>query len=411
MVLQQAVPRGRSSELIASGVVFALLTMATHAVSYGFTIAGGRLLAPGDFGTLTALLGLVLVGMAPGMAVQALTAAGTLGRPVTIDAPLARRLALAIAVLVASTMVVLGPSLGTAHPLAVLGITAAAAMLPLTAANEGVLQGQARFAALGVVVFVGAAVKLATGVVGMAVTHAVWAAALGISLGYLAQVRLSRRLTGGLPVPVRGRGLRLSPTVVTAVIMMALLLVLVHVDAVLAQLLLEDLDAGQYAVGVTGARMVFWAPQFAMYLLYPRLVTDPRRRVVAVAIAGLLLAGTAAAVVIGAVGPWVVRVVFGVQYEPIGRELWRFAWLGTTALGLQILALSDLATGRREAMWLFGAALAVVVGVVVVVGPATPDGVVTTVAVTLTAFVAVGLARRLVHRTPNREHPDGVDVA
>lgn len=85
--------RGRGmmvgSAWLRGGVALAGLTFATHIANLAFTIAGGRLLAPGDFATLTALLGIVLIGMAPGMAVQALTAAGTLGRPVVIDQALA----------------------------------------------------------------------------------------------------------------------------------------------------------------------------------------------------------------------------------------------------------------------------------------------------------------------------------
>jgi hypothetical protein len=396
-VLRWATPRARASGLLASGVVLAVLMLASHAASFGFAIAGGRLLSPADFGILTALLGIVLVGMAPGMAVQALTAAGTLGGPVTIDARLARRLALGIGGVVAALMGVLGPAIGTTHPVTVLSIAGAAAVLPLTAAKEGVLQGQGRFVALGAVLFVGATVKLSAGLVGMGTTHAVWAAAVGIGLGYLAQLRLSHRLTGGLHVPPRGQGLRLTSTVVTAVTTMALLLALVHVDAVLAPILLEDLLAGQYAVGVTGARIVFWGPQFAVFLLYPRLVIDDRRRVVVVAIAGLTVAGALGAVVAGMIGPWLVESIFGARFAPIGAELWRFAWFGTAILGLQILALSDLATGRRESMWLLAAALAAVVGVVLGRRPTDPGTFITTVAGIVTGFLVVGAARRLTH--------------
>lgn len=398
-MLQHLARRAPRGGIVTAGVALAALTMATHLTNFGFTIAGGRLLTPSDFGTLTALLGITLVGMAPGMAVQALTAAGTLGGPVHIDAPLARRLAAVIGVVVVVLLVIVGPGIGTTHPVAILGVTAGAALLPLTGANEGVLQGQGRFTALGLVLLTGALVKFTIGGAGMFATRAVWAAAVGIGLGYSAQLWLSHRLTGGLD---DGKELRrrVSATVVTAVVMMGLLLVLIHVDAVLAQILLHDLAAGQYAVGVTGTRIVFWAPQFAVYLLYPRLVTDHRRRVVAAAIGGLTLAGTVGAIAASLVGPWLVRVVFGAEFEPIGIELWRFAWLGTTAIGLQILALSDLATGRREAMWLLGTALVTVVGVLLGVRPATPVGVITTVAGILTAFVAIGFARRLVHPAP-----------
>ncbi len=407
--VQQLPPRSAGSWW-GGAIALALLTFATHAANFGFTIAGGRLLPPADFGTLTAVLGIVLVGMAPGMAVQALTAAGTLGRDVTIDGPLARRLALGIGGLVAVIMLALGPALGTGDPVSVLAIGAAAALLPLTGANEGVLQGRSRFAALGTVLLVGAAVKFATGLVGMATTHAVWAATVAICLGYAAQTTLSQRLSGGLASPPGGRR-RLSRTVLSAVAMMGLLLVLIHLDAVLARLLLDDLDAGLYAVGASGMRIVFWAPQFVVLLLFPRLVRDPRRRVVAIVGGGLMLAGAVGALAAAVVGPWAVRVVFGVEYAPIGGDLWRFAWLGTAAVGMQVLALSDLATGRRDALWLLAGAVTTITVVLMGLRPTTPVAIVTTVAGIVTAFVTVGFLRRLTHVTPAPARRDPVTAA
>lgn len=384
----------------SGAVALAVLTFATHAANFGFTIAGGRLLAPGDFGTLTAMLGIVLIGMAPGMAIQALTAAGTLGRAVTIDGPLARRLGLAIAGVVVVLMATLGPALGTRNPVTVLAIGAAAGLLPLTAANEGLLQGGSRFAALGWVLLTGAAVKFAAGTTAMVTTRAVWGPALAIALGYGAQLTLSQRLSGGLGRDVDLPRRRLSRAVVSAVAMMGMLLVLIHLDAVLARLLLDDLDAGLYAVGASGMRIVFWAPQFVVLLLFPRLVRDPRRRVVGAAILGLTTVGIVGAAVAALVGPMLVTLVFGPQYEAIGGDLWRFAWLGTAAVGMQVLALSDLASGRREALWLLGAAVGSIVGVLLGVRPTTPTAIVTTVASIVSAFVVVGFLRRLSHATP-----------
>lgn len=378
-----------ASSWLVGAAALAALTLTTHAANFGFVIVGGRLLAPADFGTLTALLGIVLLGMAPGMAIQSLTASGALGGPVVIDARLARQLAVAIGAVVATTVVALGPRIGVDGPATVAAVTLAAGLLPLTNANEGLLQGRARFAALGVVMVAGALAKFAMGLAGMAAVPATWIAAVAIAAGYLVQLTASHRLSGGLRSPVDRSAPR--PRLVSAVAMMVLLLALVHVDAVLAPMLLSDLEAGRYAVGVTGARIVFWAPQFAVLLLYPRLVTDQRRRVVAAALAGLALGGTVAALAATIVGPTLVDVIFGAEFVAVGDHLWRFAWMGTAAIGLQVLALSDLATGRRGAAWVLGGAFASVVGLLVVLRPTTPSGVVTTVAGALTGFVVLGV--------------------
>lgn len=392
-------PSSRSAWL-AGATALAALTLVTHAANFGFTIAGGRLLTPAQFGTLTALLGIVLLGMAPGMAVQALSAAGALGGPAVIHGRLARRLAIAIGALVATTVVALGPRIGVDGVATVVAITTAAALLPLTNANEGLLQGRARFAALGMVMVVGAVTKFTLGLAGMAAIPATWVASVAIAVGYLVQLVASHRLSGGLARPAAHTATR--PRMVSAVVMMGLLLALVHVDAILAPMLLGDLDAGRYAVGVTAARIVFWAPQFMVLLLYPRLVTDHRRVVVAAALAGLALGGTIAALVATVAGPTLVDLAFGAEFVPVGDHLWRFAWMGTTAIGLQVLALSDLATGRRDATWVLGGALVTVVGALMLGRPGTPSAVITTVAGVLTVFVIVGTARRLAR--PNSRH-------
>ena len=390
--VQRTAPRARSPRAAVDAFLLALLMGASHVASFGFVIAGGWLLAPAQFGTLVALLGIVLVGMAPGMAVQALSAAGTLGRPVTIDAHLARRLALGVAASVTLLLLTLGHGLGASHPAVVATTTAAAALLPLTAAREGLLIGRRRVVALGVVLLVGSAVKLVAGVTGMAATDAMWAATVGIALGYLAQLTTSHRLAGRLPRRAAGET---SPGVLTAAVAMGLLLALVHVDAVLAQFRLEGLDAGRYGVGVTAARIVFWGPQFAMFLLYPRLVTDDRGRVVAGAIAGLLGLGAVTGAVATVIGPAAVGVVFGAGFAPIGAELWRFAWLGSVLLGLQVLVLSDLATQRRATLGLLGVALVALVGAVLALRPSTPVGFVTLTAAVVSVALVIGTVHRV----------------
>lgn len=394
----------RAPSWLMGAAALAALTLVTHAANFGFVIVGGRLLAPADFGTLTALLGIVLLGMAPGMAVQSLTAAGALGGPVVVDARLARRLAVVIGAVVAATVVALGPRIGVDGLATVVAVTLAAVLLPLTNANEGLLQGRARFALLGVVMVVGAVAKFTMGLVGMAVVPATWIAAVAIAIGYLVQLTVSHRLSGGLRNPVDRAAVR--PRLVSAVVMMGLLLALVHVDAVLAPMLLGDLDAGRYAVGVTGARVVFWAPQFAVLLLFPRLVTDHRYRVVVLALAGLALGGAVAALVATLAGPMLVDLVFGAEFVPIGDHLWRFAWMGTAAIGLQVLALSDLATGRRGAAWVLGGALVTVVGVLSLARPGTPSAVITTVAGIVTGFVALGMVARWIRGPSGRSGQD-----
>lgn len=371
-------------------VGFTALTLVTHLANFAFVVMAGRFLDPGDFGDLVAILGIVLVGMAPGMAVQALTAAGALGRPVRMDRGLARRLATIIGVVVSLLMLGGWWALALDGPMAVIAIPLAAAMLPLIAVNEGLLQGQGRFLALGSVMAVGALMKLASGALVVVTSGTVGLLACAITFGYLAQLTGSR-LAAGDPVPVPRR--RDTGTAVPyAVAVMALLLVLVHLDAVIAPAVLSDIQAGHYAVGVTAARVMFWLPQFAILLLYPKLVLDEGPHILGSVAVGVVLLGLLGAAGALVLGEPVVRLVFGSDFAVVGPSLWRWVWLGAAALGMQVLALVDIAHDRRRALPFLGlAVLAVGIGLPVA-DPATATDAVTVAATGLTALFVAGTA-------------------
>ena len=271
---------------IAAGVGFALLTLLTHAANFGFVAIAGRLLAPGDFADLVALLGIVLIGLAPGLAVQALTAAGVLGRPALVDRGLGRRLGALIAAVVAVATLGAWLLLDLDGWLVLLAVPAAAAMLPRTGVNEGLLQGRRRFVTLGMVMAAGALTKLGTGTVAMAVVGDVGTAAVAVAAGYAVQLACSRRATTD-DEPARDTTHGLTD-VTYAVAVVGALLVIVHLDAILAPALLGDVAAGQYGVGVTAARITFWLPQFAVLLWFPRMVRAGNTRALLAGLGGVI---------------------------------------------------------------------------------------------------------------------------
>ncbi|MDX1619620.1 MAG: hypothetical protein R3320_01425 [Nitriliruptorales bacterium] len=372
-----------------AGVAFAGLTLLTHLANLAFVIVGARLLTPGDFGNLTAILGIVLVGMAPAMAIQSLTAAGALGRPVSIDRPLAWRLAATIGVIVAVVMGVAAELLELDGTIVVPAVAVAGAALPLTAMSEGLLQGHARFVALGSVMAFGAGTKLTLGALGMSLSPTLAAAALAIASGYVVQASASRIRSREL-APVSPR-IPLTTPVVYAVVLMAGLLALVHLDAVIAPAILGELESGRYGVGVVAIRITFWLPQFAVLLLFPRLVRYNHRRVVGATFTGVAVLGLFGAGAAFVIGPTFAELGFGSRLAAVGPELWRFVLVGAMLLGLQFLALLDLATGRRHALWLIGAA-AVTIGIwLPVSGAGTAAQLVTHVMAVLAAFFVAGV--------------------
>lgn len=385
--------RDQATSTARAGVGFAALTLLTHAANFGFVVVAGRLLPPGPFSDLVALLGIVLLGLAPGMAVQALTAAGVLGAPSLVDRALGRRLGNGIGVVVAAVVLAAWAVLSIDGWLVLVVIPLAAGLLPRTAVNEGLLQGHGRFPTLGWVMAAGALAKLTIGWAGMATIGTVDIAALAVLAGYGTQYATSTAAGRRHPAV---RGGDADGAIRHAVVAMVVLLVVVHLDAVLAPARLSPLEAGRYATGVTAARIVFWLPQFAVLLWFPRLVADRSGRLVVAALAGVLGLGLLGSVGAVLLGPWLATAAFGPQLGAIGPDLWRFVWIGAGALGLQVLTLADIASGRRGAVLLVLAAGTAVAAVLVMTAPPDATTAAGAVAVPLLAAVALGGAHAIV---------------
>ena len=144
------------------------------------------------------------------------------------------------------------------------------------------------------------------------------------------------------------------------------LFLLANVDVLLARHYLDRAAAGRYALGAVVAKIAFWAPQFVVTVVFPRLVgaADPRRLVggSALLIAGFggLLAGVLAlADRVGLVVP-----VLGGGYAGLGPMLPLFAALGTALALVQLLLFAGIATRDRRMGRAVVAALAAEVALV-----------------------------------------------
>ncbi len=350
----------------------------------------------------------------------------------------------------------------------VLWLALALAPTPLLFAVQGLLQGRERFGALAAVMVAGAAVKLAAGLalvaLGFGVSGAMAGVAAGGLLAALAGLRLAApgrpaaarpgavdtpapsplRLpppgavddpahpgSGSATLPHRGtrqrrvrmtHGVRMTHAraggpeaswggpagwwreVGTATTGLLGLFLLANVDVLLARHYLDRAAAGRYALGAVVAKIAFWAPQFVVTVVFPRLVgaADPRRLVggSALLIAGFggLLAGVLAlADRVGLVVP-----VLGGGYAGLGPLLPLFAALGTALALVQLLLFEGIATRDRR----MGRAVAValVAEVALVAGPlhASVGQIAGTALGVAVALAATGwwLLRRRVGRPP-----------
>jgi O-antigen/teichoic acid export membrane protein len=373
-----AVPRSRS--LSRDALVLAAGMAVANAGNYAFNLVMAFLLGPEAYGALAALLALVLVGSVPGLALQAVVARRTaLARGAAWPGAgwLVGRAGAGLVLLtvLAGPGLVLFLHLDSAVP--VLWLALALAPTPLLFAVQGLLQGRERFGALAAVMVAGAAVKLAAGLAlvaaGLGVSGAMAGVAAGALLAALAGLCLatpggvdshqhhppSARLPHRGPRPRRA-GVTLARTrpagagwwreVGTATTGLLGLFLLANVDVLLARHYLDRAAAGRYALGAVVAKIAFWAPQFVVTVIFPRLVgaADPRRLVAgsAVVIAGfgaLLGGGLAVADRLGLAVP-----VLGGGYAGLGPLLPLFAALGTALALVQLLLFEGIAARDRR---------------------------------------------------------------
>jgi O-antigen/teichoic acid export membrane protein len=441
-----AVPRSRS--LRRDALVLAVGMGLANAGNYLFNVVMAFLLGPEAYGALAALLAVVLVGSVPGLALQAVVARRTAlaeaeGRGAWPGAGwlvMRAGVGLALLTVLAGPGLVLFLHLDSAVP--VVWLALALAPTPLLFAVQGLLQGRERFGALAAVLLAGAGVKLAAGLAlvaaGLGVSGAMGGVAAGALLASLAGLRLAAPLPSGgvdnrtrpfvpwATLPLRGaarrtvgfrraRGAarpvtRLGPAagwgreVGAATAGLFGLFLLANVDVLLARHYLDRAAAGRYALGAVVAKIAFWAPQFVVTVIFPRLVgaADPRRLLAgsALVIAGFggLLAGVLSlADRVGLIVP-----LLGGGYAGLGPLLPLFAALGTALALVQLLLFEGIATRDRRVGR--AVAVALVVEVALVAGPlhgsvAEVAGTALGVAVAL-AVTAWWLLRRRLARLP-----------
>jgi len=342
-----------------------------NVLNYAYNLAMVRPLGPAGYGALAALLALVLIGAFPGMALQVVVARHTALRgndqraigelwAGTLTVTLVGGAGLGLLGVLAAPAVTGFLHLGSIVP--ALWLAAALAPLPAIAATQGMLQGRERFGALAAVLLAAAGGKLAAGTalvaLGGGVAGAVAGAAAGGVLALVTGLALVRgslaRPDGSRSGAVALRGVLAAGTAILG------LLLLTNLDVLLARHHLNSHDAGLYAAGAVMAKIAFWAPQFVITVVFPRLVAPEGRARLLGRAAAVVTAGGALLVAGAALAPRLaVLLPFGREYLEVGPLLPAFAMLGTALALVELLLFAGIAAGdRRVSRLLLAAVLA-----------------------------------------------------
>lgn len=375
-------------------------SMVANIASYLLAAAAAILLGPGLYSEFASLLAAQLILAVPALALQTVIARDAVHGRGRADL---RRLGQQCAAVVTVLAVVATPVVASVLDTAV--ITAAAALLTapflvLLATEQGLLQGQSRFGALGAVLAGSGVAKVGPVVLalllGASTGPALAAGAVGTAvMAVLAHFQVDRGPahvdTGEDPTRRRWLGVLGASQVQLVIVGLSTM------DVVLARAVLGADDAGIYALGAVAAKAAFWLPQSVGVVLYPRMA-DPRQSVAAVRAAVTILLGIGAVVVVGAAlaGP-LVPLVFE-EYAPVRSLVWLFACQGAALAVMHCALLAAVARGQTRTALVAWTAL-VVEMIVVVVFVSTPTQLVvvaaTCAAVTSVVVTTIAWTRRV----------------
>ena len=354
-------------QAMTGGTLVAAGMMGMNLAVYGFNIVSARMLVPHEFGALTALFGIILVGNVASLGLQAVTA-----RRLAVDAEQREQIisatarvtvmvATGVGAFIAASTVVLTPvlKLDSYWPVILCG----AALVPLTimGAEAGVAQGSSRWGSL-TAIFLGNGIgRVLGGTIALAISPTTTSAMVGIAAGSWIPVSAGAKLLmghsdGGHPISRR-------PLLREAVLSTHALLayfVLSNLDSLIARNRFDGHESGLYASGLILAKAALFFPQFVSVVLFPDLAraTTHHARLRAVT----LVAGFGAlAVAATAVLPRVALIlVGGDQYEEVTDRLWLFALAGSLLAIVHLLVFDALARHAHGiVVMLWGAVAAV----------------------------------------------------
>ncbi len=364
---------GRSSRLADNASLIAVAMAVMNIATYLYTYIAARLMGTQVYGAFAALMNVLLVVSVLSLALQA-TAARRISADPGHVAQIEReilRVSWRSALVLGAALVALSPvikvalrldSVGTAALIGVIAVP-----LTLMGGQAGILQGERRWTALGLLYMAAGVPRLLLGTALIVWRPTEFWALLGVFLGAIMPVVVgwlalrghrdqssdSDTHAGG---PVLREALGHSQTLFA-------FFALSNVDIILARNVLDGHEAGLYAGGLILTKAVLFLPQFVVVVAFPAMsTTHERRRALTLSLA--LVTALGVCVTLGA---WLLSslaLVFagGSKFADIEERLWLFAILGTLLSLLQLVVYSVIARQGQRSIYIVWAALITLIG-------------------------------------------------
>ncbi|WP_330185615.1 polysaccharide biosynthesis protein [Nocardia sp. NBC_01503] len=367
--------------------------MTANVAGYLLQLLASRWLGVAGYSPFASLLAVQLLCAVPALALQNVVAREVVrGAGVAAARGLALRCAALVAVVALPLVPVVSAVLSVGLPASAAALCAAP-VLVLLSGEQGILQGRSRFRELAIVLGGAGILRVTPAVVVLAAgggtAAALCAAAIGIAVAALGARLLvdgtGRPLVSGTPddsaepptsadpstaraAVTAGRPRRFTSgadvlPVFRAAQVQAALMALSSADLIVSRIVLDENDAGRYALGAIAAKIAFWLPQAVGVVLYPRMA-QPQHSARAVRSALAVLTGVGAVAVAGAAAAApLAPLLAGRDYAPVQGLLWLFALNGALLAVLQGALLSAIATDRTAPAAITWLGLAIGVGI------------------------------------------------
>jgi O-antigen/teichoic acid export membrane protein len=398
------------SWLLGSGII-AVAMGVMNLGTYGFTLIAARILGPGEYGALAAVMGLLLVVNVVSLGLQATGARRVSAAPDDLERIEADILtatyksAIGVGVICLASIPVVTYVLRLDNWLIAGMIALTAIPLTVMGGQAGILQGERRWLPLaGIYLGVGLG-RVFFGTIGLLLEGDTLGGMTGVAVGavvpvIVGSVALRRRARAGRPASAEptepGRSRRVIRELFHNSHALLAFFVLSNVDVVIARIMLDNQEGGLYAGGLILAKAVLFLPQFVVVVAFPSMSAADARVSMTFKALGLVLGiGVAATLFAWAVPELAVEFIGGKAYLELSSLIWAFAAIGTIWAMIQLLVYNVVARQNRRgvlAVWAGTVALAALAPAVATI-PFLLTAVIVVESVVLLVLVGLGLRR------------------
>ena len=366
-------------------VVLGALNFVASLTSFGFQWAMARMLAPGDYADLFAVLALFAVLSVPsqlllpiGTRVTSLAVVGQ-GRSAAIQ--VMRRalirggfVGLVAWIVVAALSGVIEFLIGTDNRAAIIWLGGAVAIAFVSPFAKALLTGLRAFLLLGASNLVDAALRASIGValvaLGFGVAGGMAASALSGLFGVLVVVLAAPiivRATTEAPADNTPADTSGKTSHVLVGLLSLSLAILMNVDILVVRHFFDDASASLYAASALVGRIVLFASAPAALVVLPHIIRhvaagEPLTRTFAITGAFTVLISGGAALVIVAAPTLVFQIIFADRYVPVPPLVWGYTLAGSLLALLTLLTYFHIGAGTLR-VWVVLAPLSVVCAV------------------------------------------------